>query len=66
MASYTAINGVPSSVNPWLLNDGLRRRWGFKGYVVSDCGAISHVEPRAEQKNAELSFHRSGHSLRED
>ena len=43
MASYTAINGVPSSVNPWLLTDVLRRRWGFKGYVVSDCGAISHV-----------------------
>ena len=43
MASYTAINGVPSSVNPWLLTDVLRRRWGFKGYIVSDCGAISHV-----------------------
>ena len=43
MASYTAINGIPSSVNPWLLTDVLRRQWGFNGYVVSDCGAISHV-----------------------
>jgi beta-glucosidase len=43
MASYTAINGVPSSANAWLLNEVLRKRWGFKGYVVSDCGAVSHV-----------------------
>jgi len=43
MAAYTAINGVPSSANSWLLNDVLRQRWGFTGYVVSDCGAVSHV-----------------------
>lgn len=43
MAAYTAINGIPSSANPWLLTDVLRHRWGFNGYVVSDCGAISHI-----------------------
>ena len=43
MAAYTAINGVPSSANPWLLTYVLRKQWGFQGYVVSDCGAISHV-----------------------
>ena len=43
MAAYTSINGVPSSANKWLLTDVLRGEWGFDGYVVSDCGAVSHV-----------------------
>ena len=43
MAAYTAINGVPSSANKWLLTDVLRKQWGFQGYAVSDCGAVSHV-----------------------
>ena len=43
MASYTAINGIPSSCNPWLLNKVLRDDWGFDGYVVSDCGGAANV-----------------------
>jgi beta-glucosidase len=43
MGAYTSINGVPSACNPWLLNHVLRDTWGFNGYVVSDCGAVSHV-----------------------
>ncbi len=39
MSSYNAINGVPSTANPWLLTKVLRTDWGFGGYVVSDCGA---------------------------
>lgn len=41
MASYNAINGIPSSANPWLLTKVLRDEWGFQGYVVSDCGGPS-------------------------
>ena len=41
MASYNAINGIPSSANPWLLTKVLRDDWGFDGYVVSDCGGPS-------------------------
>jgi len=40
MTSYTAINGVPSTVNSYLIQKVLRQDWGFKGYVVSDCGAL--------------------------
>ncbi len=41
MASYNEIDGVPSSANKWLLTDVLRNEWGFKGFVVSDLGAIA-------------------------
>ncbi len=43
MAAYTALNGVPDCANHYLLTDFLRKRWGFKGYVVSDCGAIWYI-----------------------
>ena len=39
MSAYNAVNYVPSNSNRWLLKDLIRREWGFKGYVVSDCGA---------------------------
>lgn len=40
MASYNEIDGVPSHANKWLLQDLLRKQWGFKGFVVSDYYAI--------------------------
>jgi beta-glucosidase len=40
MGAYNELNQVPCNANTFLLNDLLRRNWGFEGYVVSDCGAI--------------------------
>lgn len=40
MCSYNRINGVFSAENNWLLNDLLRKEWGFDGYVVTDWGAV--------------------------
>lgn len=36
-------NFVPSLANPYLLQDLLRRNWGFDGYVTSDCGAGEYM-----------------------
>jgi hypothetical protein len=41
MCAYNSINGQPACANEFLLQDQLRGKWGFKGYVVSDCGAVS-------------------------
>lgn len=42
MASYNLINGVYACSNKWLLNDVLRKEWGYSGVVMSDWGACSH------------------------
>ena len=46
MTAYNAVDGVPVSGNRALLDDLLRARWGFDGYVVTDCGAINDMWKR--------------------
>lgn len=43
MSSFNTINGMPATVNKWLLTDLLRKQWGFKGFVVSDYTALNEV-----------------------
>jgi beta-glucosidase len=43
MGAYNRTNGEPCCASPTLLGDILRERWGFSGYVVSDCWAISDI-----------------------
>ena len=43
MCAYNAVNGEPCCANTYLLDDILRGKWGFQGYVTSDCGAIADV-----------------------
>jgi len=43
MCAYNAINGQPACASEFLLRDQLRAKWGFQGYVVSDCGAVRDI-----------------------
>jgi beta-glucosidase len=43
MCAYNRINGEPGCANTFLLVDQLRKAWGFKGYVVSDCDAVVDI-----------------------
>ena len=53
MASYNALYGVPNSANSFLLTDILRDKWGFQGYVVSDCFAVPNIWSKFHYANSE-------------
>ena len=39
MTAYNSLDGSPCTGNDWLLNQLLKKEWGFKGFVISDAGA---------------------------
>jgi beta-glucosidase len=43
MCAYNGYAGGPCCSNDYFLTKILRKEWGFLGYVVSDCGAISDI-----------------------
>ncbi|MBS1948073.1 MAG: beta-glucosidase BglX [Bacteroidetes bacterium] len=43
MASFNEVDGVPATGNKFLLTEVLRKRWGFKGFVVSDYTGINEM-----------------------
>jgi beta-glucosidase len=36
MASFNEVDGIPATANKWLMNDVLRKEWGFDGLLVTD------------------------------
>jgi len=46
MSSYNDYDGVPVSGSPLFLTEILRKRWGFKGYVVSDSRAVEFLQEK--------------------
>lgn len=43
MCAYNRVDGVPACASTDLLGARLRNAWGFRGYVVSDCGAVDDI-----------------------
>ena len=46
MCGYNQVNGVYACENSFLLNDVLRRDWGYKGFVMSDWGSVHSASIR--------------------
>lgn len=40
MCAYNRLYGEPCCSDPFLLTEILREKWGFKGFVATDCGAV--------------------------
>lgn len=40
MTAYNTFNGTPATSNRYLLTQKLKKEWGFKGFVISDAGAV--------------------------
>lgn len=53
MCSYNRINGMYSSENAWLLDDVLRKEWGYEGIVMTDWAAMAE-RPKALKAGLEL------------
>lgn len=43
MASFNEFEGIPVTANKYLLNDVLRKQWGFGGFIVSDYTGVSEM-----------------------
>lgn len=65
MTAFNELNGVPATANGYLLQDVLRMRWGFDGFVVSDYTAVKELVPhgfaRDEEHAAELAINAGVH-----
>ena len=44
MCAYNRVNGEQACANDWLLNKVLKRDWGYRGFVMSDWGAVPGLD----------------------
>ncbi len=44
MLSYNEVDGVPATINPWLVRDVLRGKLGYDGVIMSDYNAIPQLQ----------------------
>lgn len=53
MSAYQDLNDVPATGNPFLLDQVLRREWGFGGFVVSDAVAVGDLVTHGFARDAQ-------------
>ena len=51
MTAFNELNGVPASGNKFLLDEILRKEWGFTGFVVTDYTSINEMVPHGYAEN---------------
>jgi beta-glucosidase len=60
MTAFNELNGVPATASHYLLNDILKTRWRFDGFIVSDYTSVNELVPhgfaRNEKQAAELAI----------
>lgn len=44
MCAYNKVNGEQACANDWLLNRVLKQDWGYRGFVMSDWGAVPGLD----------------------
>jgi beta-glucosidase len=44
MCAYNRVHGQSACASDWLLNKVLKQSWGYKGFVMSDWGAVPDIE----------------------
>lgn len=69
MGAYNRFEGDPCNASTYLLDEVLRKEWGYEGIVVSDCGAIrdfyqkGHHETHADAAEASAAAVKAGCDL---
>jgi beta-glucosidase len=53
MNAFHTLNGVPCTMNPLLVNQILRKEWGFTGFVVSDWDSVGELVEHGVATNDE-------------
>lgn len=51
MNSFNVFDGVPASGNAWMVNEILKKQWGFKGFLVSDWNSFGEMIPHGYAKD---------------
>lgn len=67
MCAYNSLHGTPACAADWLLDGRLRKDWGFKGFVVSDCDSLYDMLHfhyfRPDEAGAAAAALNAGHDL---
>ena len=64
MCAYNAFRGEPCCSNDYLMNDLLRKQWGFKGFIVTDCGAVSNIYKKTAHEKVETAEEASARAIK--